>query len=132
MLSRVADAIYWMHRYVERAENYARFLDVNFNLSLELPAELAEQWKPMVVTTGDWSLFQSLYGDVAEKNKTIYFLGFDENNPNSIFSCIVKARENARIIRPEITKEVWEQINKLYYFVKEGREKKKMAEKRST
>jgi len=125
MLSRVADAIYWMHRYIERAENYARFLDVNFNLSLELPPELAEQWKPMVVTTGDWSLFESLYGENTEKSKVIYFLGFDERNPNSIFSCVVKARENARYLRPEITKEVWEQINRLYYLVKEGKEKKR-------
>ena len=60
----------------------------------------------------------------AEKKKVIYFLGFDDQNPNSIYSSIVNARSNARHIRPEITKEVWEQINKLYYFVKDGREKK--------
>ncbi len=123
MLSRVADAIYWMNRYIERAENYARFMDVNFNLSLELPPNTYEQWKPLVVATGDWALYESLYTK-PDKLKVIYFLGFDPNNPNSIFSCITKARENARAIRPEITKEVWEQINYLYYSVKNGFEKK--------
>ena len=119
MLSRVADSIYWMNRYLERAENYARFLDVNFNLSLELPPSVSEQWKPLIVTTGDWEMFESMY-DKTDKETVIYFLGFDQNNSNSIFSSIIKARENARAIRPEITKEVWEQINYIYYLVKEG------------
>lgn len=128
MLSRVADAIYWMNRYMERAENYARFMDVNFNLSLELPPDMSEQWKPVVVTTGDWDLYKSLYDNDAKEN-VIYFLGFDPSNPNSIYNCIVKARENARAIRPEITKEVWEQINFLYYFVKDGLNKKHWRKK---
>ncbi|GAA3597639.1 alpha-E domain-containing protein [Flavivirga amylovorans] len=123
MISRVADTMYWMNRYIERAENYARFMDVNFNLSLELPPEVSEQWKPLVDATGDWALYESLYGD-AEKSKVIYFLGFDIENQNSIYNSIVKARENARAIRPEITKELWEQINFLYYLVKEGLTKK--------
>lgn len=128
MLSRVANTIYWMNRYIERAENYARFMDVNFNLSLEMPPDVSEQWKPLVVTTGDWDLFEKLH-TTAEKKKVIYFLGFDIDNPNSIYSCIVNARENARAIRPEITKEVWEQVNYLYYQVKSGLEKKRWQSK---
>ena len=124
MLSRVAHHIYWMNRYIERGENYARFMDVNFNLSLELHPDDTAQWKPLVVTTGDWPLYESLYNKV-DKKKVIYFLGFDNQNPNSIYNCIINARENARAIRPEITKEVWEQINHLYYFVKEATEKKR-------
>lgn len=123
MLSRVAYSIYWMSRYIERAENYARFMDVNFNLSLELPPTISEQWKPLIVTTGDWKLYESLYETVDKKN-AIKFLAFDKENPNSISNCLFNARENARAIRPEITKEVWEQINHLYYMVKDGREKK--------
>lgn len=126
MLSRVADAIYWMNRYIERAENYARFLDVNFNLSLELYPDMDEQWRPLVLTTGDWPLFEACYDDV-NKTNVIRFLGFDDHNPNSIHSSVVQARENARAIRPEITTELWEQINHLYYFVKEGQEKRKYA-----
>ena len=128
MLSRVADHIYWMNRYIERAENYARFLDVNFNLSLELHPDVSAQWKPLVVTTGDWPLYKSLHTEV-NKTNVIHFLGFDERNQNSIYNCIVNARENARAIRPEITKELWEQVNHLYYFVKEGIEKEKWKKK---
>ena len=124
MLGRVANTIYWMNRYLERAENYARFMDVNFNLSLELPPNEMEQWQPLVAITGDLDLYESLYGKI-EKDKVIYFLTFDENNPNSIYNCIFNARENARAIRPEITKEVWEQINALYFIVKNGLEKKR-------
>lgn len=128
MLSRVADAIYWMNRYLERAENYARFLDVNFNLALELPPDISAQWKPLVVTTGDWQLYESLYNEV-ERNKVIYFLGFDEKNPNSIYNSIRNVRENARSVRPDITKEVWEQINYLYYFIKDEISKKRWQKK---
>lgn len=128
MLSRVAESIYWMNRYIERAENYARFMDVNFNLSLEMPPNVAEQWQPLIVTTGDWDLYKKIHGKV-EKKQVIYFLGFDQENPNSIYNCIIRARENARSVRPEITKEVWEQINSLYYLVKEGLEKNRWKNK---
>ncbi|SDE87248.1 alpha-E domain-containing protein [Cellulophaga baltica] len=123
MLGRVANTIYWMNRYLERAENYARFIDVNYNLSLEMPPDEEQQWKPIVVITGDWELYKSLNTKVS-KSKVIYFLAFDEKNPNSIYNCIQKARENARAIRPEITKEFWEQINALNYLVKAGLENK--------
>lgn len=113
-----------MNRYLERAENYARFLDVNFNLSLELPPDISAQWRPLVVTTGDWKLYESLYKKV-EKSKVIYFLGFDEKNPNSIYNSLSNVRENARSVRPDITKEVWEQINYLYYLVKDEVDKKR-------
>lgn len=127
MLGRVANTIYWMNRYLERAENYARFMDVNFNLSLELPPNEIGQWKPLVVITGDWDLYDSLY-ETVEKSKVIYFLAFDEGNPNSICNCIINARENARAVRTEITKEVWEQINALYFLVKDGSEKKRLSD----
>lgn len=108
---------------MERAENYARFLDVNFNLSLELPPDISAQWKPLVVTTGDWDLYKSLYEE-ADKSQIIFFLGFDEKNPNSIFNSLKNMRENARAVRPDITREVWEQVNSLYYLVKEESDKK--------
>ena len=128
MLGRVANTIYWMNRYLERAENYARFMDVNYNLSLDLPPNEEEQWKPLILITGDWEKYESL-NDTVEKSKVIYFLAFDEENPNSIYNCITNARENARSIRTEITKEVWEQINALYYLVKDGVEQKRHKDK---
>ena len=123
MLSRVANANFWMHRYLERSENYARFMDVNFNLSLELPPDIPEQWRPLVEATGDWELYKSLHGEES-REKIIYFLGFDTENPNSLCNSITHARENARSIRPEITREMWEQINRLYFLTKEGHDKK--------
>ena len=116
MLSRTANSIYWMSRYIERAENYARFIDVNFNLSMEMAPGTPAQWEPLVITTGDWDNYKELY-EKTNKKDVVYFLSLDERNPNSIRNCLVNARENARQIRPEITREVWEQINYLYYFV---------------
>ncbi len=128
MLSRVADYIYWMSRYIERAENYARFCNVNFNLSLDLPSGISEQWLPLLSATGGLELYTSLYGKVS-KNKVVHFLGLDEKNPNSVYNSIVNARSMARVLRPEITRELWQQINTMYYMVKNGLEKKILLKK---
>lgn len=123
MLSRVANTIYWMSRYIERAENYARFIDVIKNLALELPPTLKEQWHPLVMMTGDSQLFKTKYTAYTKSN-VIKFMTIDANNPNSIYSCISKARENARTVRDAITIEMWFQINELYLSV-QTRQKKK-------
>jgi uncharacterized alpha-E superfamily protein len=115
MLSRVASSIFWMSRYVERAENVARFVDVNLNLALDFP-EAAPQWAPLVATTGDTELFDARYGDVSREN-VLSFLTFDLEAPNSIISCFAKARENARSIREVISSEMWEQVNRAYLMV---------------
>src|SRR4051812_33196510 len=98
MLSRLAESIFWMERYRERAENTARLIDVNLNLSLDLPQDAARQWAPLVHTTGDWDLFESKYRVASEKN-VLEFLTFDLENPNSILSCLTRARWNAQSIR---------------------------------
>jgi uncharacterized alpha-E superfamily protein len=116
MLSRVADSIYWMSRYIERAENVARFIDVNFNLMLDLPLESAQQWQPLVDITGDTAPFQEHYGDATQQN-VIRFLTFDADNVNSIVSCLRAARENARSVREIISSEMWEQLNEFYLMV---------------
>ncbi|MDF2694719.1 MAG: hypothetical protein K0S65_3102, partial [Labilithrix sp.] len=84
MLSRVADAIYWMSRYVERAENVARFVDVNLHLALDFP-EGGAQWEPIVATTGDSAMFAKRYG-AASRDNVLQFLTFDRECPNSIIS----------------------------------------------
>ena len=81
MLSRVADSIYWMNRYIERAENVARFIDVNLHLNLDLPAGSAEQWSPLVSITGDDEAFAKRH-QVATRENVIDFLTFDAENPN--------------------------------------------------
>jgi uncharacterized alpha-E superfamily protein len=116
MLSRVADSIYWMSRYIERAENVARFIDVNLHLMLDLPGGANQPWHPLVETTGDDGDFSERYGEATQQN-VIQFLTFDPENPNSILSCLRGARENARSVREVISSEMWEQLNQFYLMV---------------
>lgn len=117
MLSRVADSLFWLGRYMERAENYARFIDVNFNLSIDLPPGMEEQWKPLITASGDEKLFVSLYNKDFSRVNAIKFLGFDRKNKNSIISSVERARENARQVRESISKETWEVLNDLYHYM---------------
>jgi uncharacterized alpha-E superfamily protein len=116
LLSRVADSVYWMGRYIERAENVARFLDVNHNLLLDLPQGYQDQWQPIVDTTGDRAVFAERYGD-ATREKVLKFLAFDSEYRSSICSCILAARENARSVRETISSEMWQQINTMYLMI---------------
>lgn len=115
MLSRVADCVYWMSRYIERAENVARFIDVNQSISLGG----TPQWAPLVYASGDEELFLKLYGEVTTEN-VLKFLLFDEQNSNSIASCSKYARENARTIRETLSVSLWESINRFYLRVRDG------------
>lgn len=119
MLSRVADSIYWLNRYVERAENIARFVDVNLNLLLDAPIVMTEQWEPLIKTTGDLASFRQRYGEATADN-VIHFLTFDQDYGNSILSCLRLARENARSVREIISSEMWEQVNTFYLMVKDA------------
>lgn len=118
MLSRTAESIYWMSRYVERAENVARFLSVTLNLSLDLPGQAGEQWRPLIITTGDEQAFDERYPDSNQQN-VIDFLTFDRENPNSILSCLRSAREAARGVREIISGEMWQHLNKFYLMVRD-------------
>ena len=113
MLSRVANAIYWMCRYIERAENVARFISVNLNLLLDMPSEKGKHWEPLVMTTGDQALFEKESPDY-DQETVIRFLTFDRGYTNSILSCLAAARENARSIREIISSEMWEHLNNFY------------------
>ena len=118
MLSRVANSVYWMHRYIERAENYARFMSVNFNLALDLPPNVDQQWEPLLIATADNDLFKKHYSKPTREN-VIQFMTFDKRNPNSILMCLSNARENARTIREIISKEMWEHLNQFYMMVRD-------------
>ena len=113
MLSRVAESMFWMSRYVERAENVARFVDVNWHLLLDSSAQEDVQWMALVDTTGDREDFIEKKGKATREN-VIQFLTFEASNPNSILSCVRAGRENARSIRDTISSEMWEQINAFY------------------
>lgn len=121
MLSRVANCLYWMARYIERAENIARIVDVNLQLLLDFRTlndqRLADHWMPIVQSTGDEEAFLQLHKKATGKNVT-EFLVFQMENPNSLVASICQARENARMVRDQITSELWEELNRLYLFVR--------------
>jgi uncharacterized alpha-E superfamily protein len=125
MLGRVADSLYWMSRYIERAENDARILDVNLQLLLDLGGETdaLQHWAPVIASLQETDLFDSLY-DTADERSVIEFLSLQKKNPNSIYSCLTLARENARTTREQISSEMWEQINRLYLFVRSDNARK--------
>ncbi|HEY3442463.1 MAG TPA: alpha-E domain-containing protein [Paludibaculum sp.] len=113
LLSRVAESVYWMARYIERAENVARFIGVNLHLQLDLEGDAVNQWESLVDTSGDAAVFKERYGE-ANRSSVLQFLVFDQENPNSICSCLRAGRENARSVRETISSEMWEQINTMY------------------
>jgi uncharacterized alpha-E superfamily protein len=114
MLSRVADSLYWMSRYLERAEHTARLIDVNLSLDMEqAPADRARRWQ---------RLLASLRAEgPADGSRDPYqiarYLTFDAANASSVLSCVSIARENARQVREQISSEMWEQINRFYFTV---------------
>src|SRR3954464_14328221 len=116
MLSRVADALYWTSRYVERAENVARFIDVSLNLMLESSAHGESDWLSLVLTTGDQEFFEKKYGQATPANVT-QFLTFDDEYSSSILSSVSRARENARSVRDIISREMWQELNEFYLMV---------------
>ena len=127
MLSRVADSLYWMSRYIERAENNARIAGVHLQLLLDLtdlsgtnPKQL---WEPIISSLEENELFASLY-DKPDSKAVIDFVSLQKKNPNSIYSCLTQARENARSTSEQITTEMWEQINGLYHYLKSDGAKK--------
>jgi uncharacterized alpha-E superfamily protein len=110
-----------MARYVERADNLARLVDVNRHLLLDNESlgsdRIADFWRPIILCTGDEELFQSLYPETNGED-VIRFLTDDPKNVSSIASCISQARENARTVRDQLSDEMWEEINALHLFVR--------------
>ncbi len=115
MLSRVADSLYWMSRYLERAEHTVRMLDVNFGMTLD-PSRTSEdaRWRRLLLALGssaeDWT---------GDSHALVQMLTHDESHGASVKACIAVARENARQVREEISSEQWVQLNRLYHLVTE-------------
>lgn len=111
MLSRVAENIYCVGRYLERAENTARLLAANATLHLDLPRGITPAWEPLIAMAGAQDLFEAQHSDYSEPEVIRFMLG-SEQNPSSILSSLRAARENARTIRDYMPREAWELINK--------------------
>ncbi|WP_233234410.1 alpha-E domain-containing protein [Bordetella sp. LUAb4] len=112
MLSRTADNLFWMCRYVERAENTARMLDVNLQMSL-LPQDEATRersWRALMRISELQNQFDERYPEGSPRD-VLRFMVRDEDNPSSIYACLRLARENARAVRGSLTTEVWETYN---------------------
>jgi uncharacterized alpha-E superfamily protein len=124
MLSRVAETLYWMSRYLERAESTARLINVNGGLMLDLPRQYRPGWSMLIAITGSFDLFQQRNMAATEKNVVHFMIGDDANPgdmiPSSILASIRCARENARTVRDIIPREAWEQINELYIKAREN------------
>ena len=112
MLSRTADNLYWIARYMERAETLARFLEVGARIAL-LPSTghgYRNEWVSLLQASGTAIGFQRKYGDPVQRNIESY-LFFDRDNSSSVASCLIQARENARIVRTALSTQVWDALN---------------------
>ncbi len=115
MLSRVADGLYWMARYLERAEHTARLIEVQLNLMLDQSAYSAdERWRRILASLGD----PKLNTEARDAQSLTYSLIFDRSCRSSIVAAIVAARENSRQVRQQISSEMWEQLNRLFHQVR--------------
>ena len=113
MLSRVADSLYWMSRYFERADHCARVLEANYNLMLD-PSRPSTEQRWSKITT---SLGLTTEGDGEDPQTAVVRLTSDVENHSSIVSCIAEARDNASQVREQISSEMWERLNQLYHEV---------------
>ncbi|MGL5115267.1 MAG: alpha-E domain-containing protein [Beijerinckiaceae bacterium] len=124
MLSRMADSVYWLSRYIERAENLSRILDVAQRLAA-LPsayAGTANEWSSALATAACTDLYDQTH-DKVTREAVIQFIVAGENNPSSIRACVETARANARAVRTALTSEMWEVINGLWHDVQKFRKK---------
>ncbi len=117
MLSRTADHLYWMSRYMERAENITRFLEVANRMALSAGRDRASHWRPVLTIAGGEALFAECYGERSAVS-VIEFSVLDPSNPSSIYSSLRSARENAHAVRSVIPAELWESLNSTWLEVK--------------
>ncbi|MBM3140788.1 MAG: alpha-E domain-containing protein [Chloroflexi bacterium] len=123
MLSRIAESLYWLGRYLERAENVARMVHVDYLASIEsgaLAGQATHTWDALIAATGAREAFMQALADGGER-PAAEFLVLARDNPNSIRSTVGLARELARTLRPHISREVWEEINTLYLSLSQRR-----------
>jgi uncharacterized alpha-E superfamily protein len=113
MLSRVAESLYWMTRYLERAEDTARLVRVSRHLLLDFPGQATVGWASLIAITGGKGDFDGHYDEPSEAN-VLAFLCADRHYGGSILASLAAARENLRTTREVMPREIWEEINQLY------------------
>ncbi|MCZ8322612.1 MAG: alpha-E domain-containing protein [Novosphingobium sp.] len=120
MLGRTANGVYWMARYLERAENTARLLDAGFRMALTRDVLTAEaEWRSVIATVGQTAAFEAVHGPSYAGEKVWNFLLRDKANPGSVLAMIELARTNARSVRTALTREAWEAVNEGWMLLSE-------------
>ncbi len=118
MLSRVADSLYWMSRYMERADSILRMLKINYASSQDSPDEFS--WRPVLRIFGN--IEEEDIGPIDDNSrKVLQYMVLDRDNPNSVFNMVTIARENARGVQDNITVELWKCLNEFYHVVRDDR-----------
>ncbi len=117
MLSRSAERLYWLGRYLERSENTARLISVYMNLMFDLPMNVEISWRNLLTIFGDQQRFQQLY-DLPNEQNIMRYLLTDGNNAGSLYSSLNFARENIRTSRELMPDEAWQQVNEMYLLIK--------------
>lgn len=132
MISRVADACFWLGRYLERSDTTARTLTVMHSLAIDREIPPEEAWGPVIRTAGEEPRFLLRFGAdaVGDSEVVLRYMTWDEHNPSSLRSSIAKARENTRSIREVVSLEVWETINELYLWLGDERAAEKFRDNR--
>ena len=117
MLGKTANGLFWMYRSLERAENIGRLIETGQRIALTRLGSTEEEWKSVLQTSGSYELFMQSHDEVT-KEATIDWLLRSKDNPSSVMSSIAAARQNARLTRTALTREVWEAINEAYMALK--------------
>jgi len=121
MLGRTAGGVFWMARYLERAENTARLLDAGFRMALTRDRATArEEWRSLIATVGASAAFEAAHGEDYVGERVWNFLLREKANPGSVLAMIEAARTNARGVRTALTREVWEAVNESWMLIREA------------
>lgn len=126
MLSRIADSLFWLNRYMERTQSILRVVRSHYTISLDNDNKQASSWKPILeifakLPEDEVTQIESQTGDVLKK------ILLDSSNPNSVKTIVARARENARGVQNHITKELWEEVNSLYHLTNKSQLSQKLA-----
>jgi uncharacterized alpha-E superfamily protein len=116
MLGKTAGGLYWMFRFLERAENTARLVEVGFRIALTRSTDAQAEWKSVIATSAAQVGYEAKH-DSYEGAKVVDFLIRDADNPSSVFSVIKSARDNARLVRTALTTEVWAAVNETWMLI---------------
>ncbi len=120
MLGKTAGGLFWMFRYLERSENTARLIEAGFRIALTRPDSAASEWASVLDAAGSRQAYNQLYDDNYEAGSVVDFLLREKSNPSSVMTAFDSARNNARLVRTALTREVWEAVNESWMTLRDA------------